>query len=269
MKNKKLNNEDIVGLIPAAGKATRLGHIPLSKELYPIGFEVLNGVQSPKTVSSYLLDQMEGAGISSFHFVLRNGKWDIPAYYKGGAEFNRNFSYHIADYSYGVPFSINQAFPFLKKKVVALGFPDILIKPEKIYKELSEKLFDDKETSVVLGLFPSPDPLKWDMVKLDDKKNIQNIFIKAEKGKHLKYAWVVAMWKPLFTEFLNNYINELLSNNSPEELLVSECQLSDIYLSAISKGIKIDTVIFEEGKCMDIGTPERLIKAGAFLETAE
>ena len=266
MKSKILHPDDMIGLIPAAGKASRLGLIPLSKELYPIGFEEKEGVRFPKTVSSYLLDQMAEAGISSYHIVLKNGKWDIPAYFKGGADFNLNFCYHIADFAYGVPFSINQAYPYVKEKMVAFGFPDILIKSGEVFKKLAEKLSTNSETSVVLGLFPSPDPLKWDMVELNKDKNVTNIFIKTEKGKHLKYTWVVAVWKPQFTGFLNDYIKKLLANNTHEELLANEYQLSDIFLSAISNGIKIENVIFKDGKCMDIGTPERLSRAETFLE---
>ncbi len=267
MENRTLHNEGVVGVIPAAGKASRLGHIPFSKELFPIGFEEKKGIQFPKTVSSYLFDQMAEAGITSFHVVLRNGKWDIPTYFKGGTEFDRNICYHIADYSYGIPFSINQAYPFLKEKVIAFGFPDILIKPKKVFKKLAEKLSNDDQTTVVIGLFPSPDPLKWDMVELNKDKSINNIFIKTKNDKQLKYTWIVAMWKPIFSDFLNTYIKELLSNNTQEELLADECQLSNIFLLAVNKGMKIENVIFKEGKCMDIGTPERLIKADAFFET--
>jgi len=208
---------------------------------------------------------MAGVGISSFHVVLRKGKWDIPAYFEGGAKFNRSICYHVADYSFGVPFSINQAYPFLKEKVVAFGFPDILIKPGEVFKKLTEKLSKSNQTSVVLGLFPSPDPLKWDMVELNKDNRITDIFVKTDKGKHLQYTWIVAVWRPLFTEFLNNYIKKLLSNNSQKELRANECQLSDIFLSAINNGMKIENVVFKDGKCMDIGTPERLSKADAFF----
>ena len=34
---KPTEMKDVIGLIPAAGRATRLGHLPFSKELLPIG----------------------------------------------------------------------------------------------------------------------------------------------------------------------------------------------------------------------------------------
>ena len=36
-------NREVVGLIPAAGEAKRIGPLLCSKELYPVGFEVVFG----------------------------------------------------------------------------------------------------------------------------------------------------------------------------------------------------------------------------------
>ncbi|MEO1560926.1 MAG: dTDP-glucose pyrophosphorylase, partial [Cyanobacteria bacterium J06632_19] len=33
-----MKNIPVIGLIPAGGKATRISPLPLSKELYPVGF---------------------------------------------------------------------------------------------------------------------------------------------------------------------------------------------------------------------------------------
>ena len=51
---------EIVGLIPAAGRATRLAPLPCSKELVPIGFQTAadGADRRPKPVSQYLLDRM-------------------------------------------------------------------------------------------------------------------------------------------------------------------------------------------------------------------
>jgi glucose-1-phosphate thymidylyltransferase len=232
--------------------------------LYPWGFEEPDGLSSPKVVSSYLLDQMADAGINAFHFVIRKGKWDIPNYYGGGKLSSKNICYQLADYVYGVPFSLNQAYSFTKGKNVAIGFPDILIKPRGVYSRLLEKLESNPEAAVVLGLFPSPDPLKWDMVEIENK-SIKNIFIKTEEGKQLQFTWVVAVWRPAFSDFLNNFLKQQLQTKTETELLAMECQLSNIFLSAMKNDFRIDYVLFPEGKCFDIGTPERLRQAEQFL----
>jgi glucose-1-phosphate thymidylyltransferase len=49
---------EIVGVIPAGGQATRLAHLPCSKELFPIGWHVDNNDNvKPKVVSQYLLEK--------------------------------------------------------------------------------------------------------------------------------------------------------------------------------------------------------------------
>ena len=87
--------EEIVGLIPAGGQAKRLGALPCSKELYPIGFRKAeqDGVL-PKVACHYTLEKMRAAGITEIYIVLKEGKWDIPTYLGDGA---------IAGCAFGIP----------------------------------------------------------------------------------------------------------------------------------------------------------------------
>lgn len=255
---------NVIGLIPAAGKASRLGRIPFSKELFPVGFENEEIPKRPKVVSRYLLEYMSLAGISEFHFILRNGKWDIPAYYGSGNQFNYRICYHIAEYDYGVPFTINQANPFIKDQIVALGFPDILLKPENAFKELICKLKEEKDTSVVLGLFPTTNTEKYDMVVFDENHIIEDIVIKSPKQTQLSFAWIIAAWKPEFTTFINSFVNEKLQTETVKELTDNEYYLGDVFLSAIKSGLKINGIVFNDGEFLDIGTPEDLNKVNVF-----
>ena len=75
---------EIIGLVPAGGSARRLGQIPCSKEIFPLGFAGEGKERRPKAVSEYLLDKYRAAGCEKVFFILRQGKWDIPAYYGDG-----------------------------------------------------------------------------------------------------------------------------------------------------------------------------------------
>jgi glucose-1-phosphate thymidylyltransferase len=46
---------EIVGLIPAAGKAAHMGPLPCSKKLYPIGFRSVGYGQSLKLYMSHVI----------------------------------------------------------------------------------------------------------------------------------------------------------------------------------------------------------------------
>ena len=67
----------------APGQATRIAPSPCSKELYPIGFRRLDedGSLRPNAVCHYLLEKMRLASITRAYISLREGKWDIPAYF--------------------------------------------------------------------------------------------------------------------------------------------------------------------------------------------
>ena len=107
----KFNRENepqpkVLGLIPAAGKAARLSPLPFSKELYPIGFGPVGQGHSlrPKVVCHYLLEKMQFAGITKAYIILRNGKWDIPAYLGDGKMLDMNLAYLIMRLPFGVPY---------------------------------------------------------------------------------------------------------------------------------------------------------------------
>src|SRR4030042_7170203 len=127
---------EIVGLIPAAGLATRLGMLPCSKEVFP----VMNDKGEITVLSSGLIRYFKLADITDIYFIIRKGKWDIPAYFGDGSEFNVHIGYLMMNLPYGTPFTLNQACPFIKDKIVALGFPDIRFNPENAFAPLKEKI---------------------------------------------------------------------------------------------------------------------------------
>lgn len=260
-----MTQNKIVGLIPCAGKGARLGVLPFSKELYPIEIKNIEGTQFIKVVSSYLIDHMIDAGINDFHVIIKEGKWDVPSYFSKNLEFDLNFCYHIANVEYGVPFSINMAYPFIKDKIVCLGFPDILFKPKKVFNQLLLKLSSKKDISIVLGVMPIERPDKWDMIEYDHHNKIKRIVIKSSNATLLKYGWFNAVWTSEFTEYLNSYVSDLLNEKSAKDLKNSEIYIGDVIRDAIEDGYNVETVIFEKGTCLDIGTPESLQLARSFI----
>ena len=74
----------IVGIVPAAGQAARISPLPCSKELYPIALRRDESGARPKVVSHYVFERMRLAGIRKAYLILRQGKWDIPAYFNDG-----------------------------------------------------------------------------------------------------------------------------------------------------------------------------------------
>jgi len=256
MKSKSLRQ--IIGLIPAAGSASRLPGLPCSKELYPVGYDECDF--RPRVVSHYLLESLRIADIKRAYIILRKGKWDIPAYFGDGKMLDIHLGYLLMDLPYGVPYTLDQAYPFVGEATVALGFPDIIFEPKDGYSHLLVK-YKDSKADIVLGLFHTPNPHKSDMVKFDEDGRVHSIQIKPSETD-LEYSWGIAVWSPLFTEFMHSYVvsQRTMFENDSSHKIRRELFVGDVIQAAITSGIKVDTVIFRDGNYLDIGTPEDLVK---------
>jgi glucose-1-phosphate thymidylyltransferase len=250
---------DLVGLIPAGGQALRLGNLPCSKEIYPLQLWS-NTNDEPRVISEYLVKYYQLAGCSHIYFILREGKWDIPKYFGDGSRFNTNIGYLMMDLPYGTPFTLDQAYPFIKNKYVALGFPDVVIKPENAFEKLFTHI-KNSEADVVLGLFPNDRPEKCDMVRLDEHGQVTEIVIK-EKDQGLKYSWLIAVWSPKFTAFLHQYINKAKQNPKNGKIKTMqgyrEIYVGDVFIEAMNNNLNVQSLTFSNGSGLDIETPEDL-----------
>ena len=252
-----VNQNQVIGIIPAGGQAKRLNPLPCSKELYPIGFQRMkNGSLRPKPVCIYLLEKMRLAGVSKVYIILRSGKWDIPAYLGNGTDLNIHLAYLIMGLSFGAPYTVDQAFPFVQDKIVAFGFPDIIFRTKDAFTRLLAKQ-RETDADIVLGLFPVDQPAKWDMVKWDRNGRIRKILIKPVRTK-LRYTWIISVWTPVFSKFMHQYLIELRETGEPRQ---QELFMSDVVQQAIKNGLEVECVLLSDGSCLDIGTPEDLVKA--------
>jgi glucose-1-phosphate thymidylyltransferase len=256
--------EDLVGLLPAGGAASRVNPLPCSKELFPVGFYSAKKRKNvpPKVISYYLLEKMRRADVKKAYFILRQGKWDIPAYFGDGKMLDMHIGYLIMDLPFGVPFTLDQAYPFLQNSKIVFGFPDIIFEPEDAFSELLSKQ-EQTNADIVLGLFEARKPQKMDMVELDNQGNICKIDIKPTSTQ-LRYTWIIAVWAGRFTEFMHHFVLEhkhrytTKTDGMPEK---KEVFVGDVIHAAIDSDINIEHVIFEKSKYIDIGTPEDLAKA--------
>ncbi|MDX2214500.1 MAG: sugar phosphate nucleotidyltransferase [Oculatellaceae cyanobacterium bins.114] len=251
---------DIVGLLPAGGQATRISPLPVSKELYPIGFHAVgtNSTLRPKVVCHYLLEKMRLAGIHKAFVVLRPGKWDIPTYLGDGTMLDMRLGYLTVHVPYGIPYTLDQAYPFIQTSLVALGFPDILFDPEDAFVHLVNHQAAT-QAEVVLGLFPTEQYQKAGMVEVSPTGQVHKI-IEKPASTNLKYMWAIALWTPTFTQFLHHY----LATIPPEHWQQPgqrELPIGDVIQAGIDAGLRVEAEIFDRGMYLDIGTPNDLIRA--------
>ena len=252
---------DVIGLIPCAGRATRIAPLPCSKELFPVGLRQLNdGLLRPKVVSHYLLEQMREGGVRKAFLILRSGKWDIPQYYGNGAMVGMDLGYLMMAKPYGPPYSLDAAYPFVRGSRVALGFPDILFEPRNAFARALERLATTR-ADLVLGLCRVGDTSISDMVEVDRVGRVRELVIKPDETR-LKLGWVLAVWTSKFTEFMHEYL--MLPRVAAEQAgtaLPAELTVGEVIQAAISEGLSTQSVTFPRQTYLDIGTPENLIEA--------
>jgi glucose-1-phosphate thymidylyltransferase len=234
--------------------------------LFPVGFGEVAGGSGlrPKPVCQYLLENMRLAGTGKVYVILRTGKWDIPAYFGDGSALGLSLAYLLTGVPYGPPFTLNQAFPFSCEATVLFGFPDIIIRPEDIYSKLLARLFA-AEADVVLGLFRAHDTSVLDMVETDDEGRVHSLQLKPATTRLLR-TWMIAAWAPSFTSFMHGYLATALeefrrSSSFTVGASQTELTMGHVFQAALSGGLRVESVSFETGSYLDIGTPGDMIKA--------
>ncbi len=246
-------------MIPAGGQATRIAPLPCSKELYPVGFSSMNSGQEmrPKVVGHYLIEKMRLAGIKKIFIVLREGKWDIPAYFRDGAALDVHLAYLIMNLPFGAPYTLDQVYPFVQDALIALGFPDILFSPDDAFVQLLSRQ-RSSDADVILGLFPADQPGKGkvDMVDSGADGKVNQIVIKPRQTQ-LRHTWGIAVWTPVFTHFMHEYLAVARKSATHKP----ELFVGDIVQAAIGDGLQVEAVHVSGEPFLDIGIPDDLIRA--------
>jgi len=258
----------VVGVIAAAGRATRLAPLPCSKELMPIGVhrEPAGLRGRPKVVSQYLLERMRAGGARRIFFVVRGGKFDIAEYYGDGSRLGLSIAYLMMNEPWGPPFSAAQAAPFAQDATVLFGFPDILIHPEDCFVRARDRLHATG-ADIVLGLFEGALTDGLDLVRTDALGRVTSLVTKEEAPPRRDgdTGYMLVAWGPGFTRFLveeTTRLSELARSGacgpSPD------WPMGAVIAAAIRAGLHVDSVFLRDARFLDIGTPAGLAAASGF-----
>ena len=152
----------MIGVIPAAGDATRLGAIPSSKEVLEIDGE---------PVIEHLVARMEAGGCTEIRVVTRPEKADVRRY-----AVQRGLTVVLAQPPHvGASVAAGLA-GCAKGMLVALGYPDTLWEPLDGFATLRALI--GGRTEVVLGLFDTLDAARSDVVVTDESGRVTEILVK-------------------------------------------------------------------------------------------
>jgi glucose-1-phosphate thymidylyltransferase len=111
---------------------------------------------------------------------------------------------------------------------------------------------------LALGVFPVDEPERLAPVEMADDGTVLQIH---DKPGHRRWpnSWGIAAWSRTFTDFCSTW-DEAREKSSPKEGV-----LSDAFEAARVAGLKVRAQRFDDGKMMDIGTPQGLRASLALL----
>ena len=244
-----------IGLIPAAGNASRMQPLPCSKEILPLPPEQKGTGGQIAVVSENLLLRLINAGCGHVFWVLQPSKLDIITYYSKKVYQQPAMAYMVIDDSEGVPFTLDFAYPFVRDKIVMMGFGDICLGPLDAFNQ-AERTLHKTGADVALGLFPIHDPdtrQRSDMVEITSGQKISKIQVKPSKTD-LSLSWALAVWRPSFTDFMHRKLQRLPKKDG--SVSRAEIHLGNIFQQAIEDGLTLVGHSFDHDTFLDLGTPE-------------
>lgn len=241
-----MQSEELVGLIPAAGKGVRLG-LPYPKELYPIIRD-----NHYKPISQYVVENLTASGAKDIVFVINETKHQLIGYFGSGRRFDCQFSYVVqeasgddeASTSPGLAHALDSAYHLIQGKTVLFGMADTIMQPVDVFKHLLDKANQDDQ--LILGLFEVSRPEKFGMVDIDEANRANQIIDKPAQT-NLKYAWGCIVWRSEFTEHLHQAVNEAHISD-----------FAQIMNDAIAQGMPARGLVLPQGEYSDMGTYDEI-----------
>lgn len=238
--------DELIGLIPAAGKGVRLG-LPYPKELYPV---IRNNHYKP--ISQFVVDNLTNAGLKHIVFVVNETKHQLMGYFGSGQRFGCDISYVVQEVvvgmtkstSPGLAHALDSAYHLIKGKTVFFGMADTLMKPSDIFRRVYEAASPNDD--VLFGMFTTDRPEKFGMVKVDSDGRVLEIVDKPNQTS-LTEMWGCIIWRPTFTEHLHKCVDE-----------EGISDFAKIMNDAIALGMKFRGVHLVDGTYIDLGTYEEI-----------
>ncbi|WP_314957673.1 nucleotidyltransferase family protein [Bradyrhizobium cosmicum] len=168
------------GIVPAAGRGSRIQPLAFSKELLPVGRREDDGTDRPCAVSEYLLERLILGGADKICFVISPGKSDILEYF-GDHYGSAQLAYVVQPEPSGLCDAVFRAGTVVgKDEDVVVGLPDTVWFPKAALQALPN-------ADLSFLLFPVEHPELFDAVMLDGDQ-VKEIQVK-QPDPASKWIW--------------------------------------------------------------------------------
>lgn len=239
---------DYIGILPAAGKGTRLRPLNYPKELLPIRYRWSEdgAAAMPSLLVEYSLDALRRAGAERAVLIVSDTKPEILRYLRDGSDSGVKLAYVVQSQPLGLAHAVDQAYAWSAGSGCGsmLALPDTVFEPLDALARVRAKL-EDAGCDLALGVFPTDRPEQLGPVSSSPEGRVLRVLDKPERTE-LRNTWALAAWTPRFSTFLHEH----LAVSRPEDVL-----LGGVFDAACREGLDVRAVHFPGGRFRDLGTP--------------
>jgi len=235
-----------VGIIPAAGLASRLGPLGYPKELLPITYvQGEGGHLRPLPVIEASLRQLRTAGIDRCMVITSERKPELAQYLGGGGAIGLDIAYVQQSQAQGLAAAVALTLPWTSGSANCLLLPDTIVRPLDSLKTMRET-FEARGADLVLGVFPTGKPNELGPVRFAADGKVIEVQDKPAKTD-LTNSWGLAIWGDRFSQLI--------------AAAPANANLGLLFHQAAQSGLNVIACWFENGEFHDVGTPKGLAEA--------
>jgi glucose-1-phosphate thymidylyltransferase len=244
---------DFIGVLPAAGRGSRLAPLRYPKELLPITYEPAEGDGTGvrvRAVAEYALAALAAADIERVLLIVAPWKLDILNYFGGGGHVGMRIGYLWQEDARGLPHAMDLAWPWTRGQHVAFAMPDTITSPPDALARLRDRYLA-ASADLALAVFPAADPERLGPVLLDGERVLRVL----DKPEHPPVAntWGAACWSDAFADLMHERLAEL----PPDD---GEPVIGDFFDLAVRQGLKVIGVPMPGGSFEDAGTRAGILR---------
>lgn len=235
-----------VGIIPAAGLASRLGPLGYPKELLPITYvQGEGGHLRPLPVIEASLRQLRTAGVGRCMVITSERKPELAQYLGGGGAIGLDIAYVQQTRVEGLAAAVALTVPWTQGAACCLLLPDTIVRPLDALLTMRE-VFETRGADLVLGVFPTEKPKELGPVRFDEAMLVTEVQDKPAETD-LANSWGLAIWGDRFSDMI--------------AAAPFNANLGLLFHQAVQNGLKVIACWFEDGEFHDVGTPKGLAEA--------
>jgi len=236
------------GLIPAAGKGTRLDPITraIPKELLMVG---------DKAIIEYVIDAMKQVGINEITIVVGWKKHALLDYLGSGERLGIKLTYVVQEQSTGLAKAVYAGKHTINNGPFMVVLGDDFFYPKTFLKDILE-FHNKKNADATIGVVEVSNPTRHGMIKPGKDNIINDLIEKPSKKKSPSNLGIIGIY------IFNQEIFQAIKKTKPG--VKNEYQLTDSIKILIESGKKVYYKKIK-GKHIDVGTLKDLQKANKFI----